>query len=324
MRFFEQYSKNLKLEKEVKNMRKTIYKYVTAAFIIFIAGLVCYFYAKDNFGFIQHDMNQNESYAYMDENDLVFDPEKTSIDISTDELVLDQNEAYIAISKNDMDGYNRWLPFYFAFSMAEDLNAESVEKLLDSKIDQAVLYTQGGELYHTEQLIWSASKQDKGKYNLTLVLIPELDSLMLDGVTNVTNITLVSGIKKNSYDLPAYLVEEKPTIAQNDLYVSLSSTESDISEDLTAYSNYGIMKNGNDIQDFSLDFSQKYMSVIDCSIVNAVQTENDTAEYSVIVRLAENSEKTVFRPFIKVDYGNHESGFLVPSVPVYFRETQVA
>lgn len=246
-----------------------------------------------------------------------------NIDVKSDDkfysLTLNQGEAYISISKNDIEGYNRWLPFYFSLSSKRNLTVEEVEKELSEEIDKAVLYTTNGELYSTDQLIWSAYEVAEKTYNLTLVLVPELDSLNSNGAINVESIVLVSSDWEKSYNLPEYIVDERNTISSDELYVSLSSMESDIIENGTAYVNYGIFKNNNEISEFFLEYSKSFSPVIDYSIVNENQGEDDSIEYSVLVQLKENSEKTVFRPFLKVNYRKQKCGFLVPSVPVYFR-----
>lgn len=67
----------------------------------------------------------------------------------------------------------------------------------------------------------------------------------------------------------------------------------------------------NDTKDFS--------NVTCYKITDTVQSEDDRNTYSVALQLSENSSKSVFRPFLKIEYNNGNSGYLVPSVPVYFR-----
>ena len=101
--------------------------------------------------------------------------------------------------------------------------------------------------------------------------------------------------------------------------VSLCSMESDISEDLIAGANYGIDKNGNEITKFSLEFPKEFSNITDYKINDTVQSADDRNTYSVALQLSKNSSKSVFRPFLKIGYNNGQSGYLVPSVPVYFR-----
>ena len=54
-------------------------------------------------------------------------------------LKLDQGNAYISISSNDVSGYNRWLPFYFQVEGNNNLSERDVEAALKEKISRALL-----------------------------------------------------------------------------------------------------------------------------------------------------------------------------------------
>mgnify|MGYP001155393619 CR=1 FL=1 len=128
---------------------------------------------------------------------------KSNFNISN--LKIDQQNAYIALSANDMEGYNRWVPFYFSFSEKSDTKATEIENLLNKKITSVTLYSDDKNIYQTKQLIWSAFKLGDGKYNLTLVLVPELTEFKFDGIQTITHIEL--GYNSNSskkYELPTY------------------------------------------------------------------------------------------------------------------------
>lgn len=63
-----------------------------------------------------------------------------------------------------------------------------------------------------EEIIWSACKVDSNLFNLTLVLIPELDCFDMNGIEGINKITLTSGKNiHNEYELGHYLVEGKET-----------------------------------------------------------------------------------------------------------------
>lgn len=234
-------------------------------------------------------------------------------------LKLDQGNAFISISKNNIDGYNRWIPFYFYLETDTDLEPEEAETLLNENIAQATLYSdKQNELFTTTQLIWSAYKLDAGSYNLTLVLIPELDQLDMEGVQQIDKIILRSDKSNCEYDLSNYLIEARDTIPEDQLYVSLSSMESQVQDDLTAQVDYGFKKNGNDVNALDLDFPSEFTDIVNYKVNNATSTEEDTIEYSVSVLLNSKDSKTVFRPFLKVEY-NNTIGWLIPSVPVYFK-----
>ena len=253
-----------------------------------------------------------------EESEILFS-EKENIYLDFEHLTLDQEIAYISISKNDISGYNRWLPFYFTFSSEDDLTEKQVEKVLNDNIKKATLNTENGEVYSTQQLIWSAYKLENNQYNLTLVLIPELNTLVSDEPINIKYINLYDSKDSYTYSLASYLVESKETIAEDEMYVSLSSMESDILEDYSVNVNYGIIGNGNKVSDFSLEYSNDFTPVLSYVLANTNQTEDNETEYSVKIQLNGNYKKSVFRPFLKVTYNDGKSGYLIPSLPVYFK-----
>ena len=76
-------------------------------------------------------------------------------------LQIDQGDTFIAISRNDTDGYNRWIPFYFHLQTESDDGVEAVEALLNETITGATLYSSNGsKLYTTEELVWSVFRLD--------------------------------------------------------------------------------------------------------------------------------------------------------------------
>lgn len=241
---------------------------------------------------------------------------KINLDFSN--LNLDQKEAFISLSKNDISGYNRWVPFYFNLTTKEDLSEEKVEALLNEKILKASLSTNDGVFYQTDQLIFSVGKSDENFYHLTLVVIPEVGELSFDGGETITQIELSSSDNSYKYELPSYLIEERETLLEDELSVSISSMLSEIQENLSASIDYGIEKNGYEITNLNLDFPSDFSNIKDYQVVNSVQTEDGSVEYSIIAHLNDNSSGTIFRPFLHVEYGEGKSGWLIPSVPVLF------
>lgn len=276
-------------------MNKKLYKIIVPILLIGIITVVVLLYNNRNKG--------NTNLAEL------------KFDISN--IILDQGNAYISISKNDIEGYNRWVPFYFQLTTDKDFTIEEVESLLKEKIIQATLSIGEEEFYETKQLIWSAYKIGENTYNLTLVLIPDIGEFPIKGVQTIDTITLSSKEKKQEYSLPSYLIEERDTITEDELFVSLSSMESDVDEKLMAQVNYGITKNKNDIVKFELDFPKELNDIVDYNIINT-NKKDDKNEYSVSIQLKDKDTKTVFRPFLKVSYDDGKSGWMIPSVPVYF------
>ena len=68
-------------------------------------------------------------------------------------------------------------------------------------------------------MIWSACQFDDNVYNLTLVLIPEIGSIDIGESVQINKIVLTSESNiDNEYILDCYLVEEKETIPEDEMY----------------------------------------------------------------------------------------------------------
>lgn len=250
---------------------------------------------------------------------LVFTRLKPEISELTN-LKLDQGNAYISISSNDVSGYNRWLPFYFRVEGNDNLSEREVEEILKEKTSSISLFSMKNEkLYETEKMIWSACQIDDNVYNLTLVIIPEIGGIDIGESVQINKIVLTSESNiDNEYILDCYLVEEKETIPEDEMYVSLSSIEATVQENLTSQINYGIMQNKNRTTGFDIYYPKDFKDIVSYEIVQTDCLEENIVEYTVAVRLKEKDSKTVFRPFLKIKYDD-KIGWMIPSVPVYFK-----
>ncbi len=295
-------------------MEITMKKYVSAT--ILLAIIIVYVLFVNNSHSIEQMIEvsntevSQESYAsdVNIENDFDFT-----------NLTLDQGNAYIAFSENDITGFNRWLPFYFKITTDKELTADSAEELLNNNINQAKLYLNTNlELYKTNQLIWSAYKVDDTTFNLTLVIIPEIDALNINGVTQIDRIVLSSESSYFEYDLGNYLIEQRETIPEDELWVSASPIEAIIEGDLTTDLYYSITQLKYNVDEFDIDFSEQYDEIKDYTVKDDIVIEDNIVEYTVEVSLKQQPNGTVFRPFIQVKY-NNQIGYMIPVVPVYFR-----
>lgn len=239
--------------------------------------------------------------------------------IELDQINLDQKDAYVSMSKNDIEGYNRWIPFYFSLSGKMSMSESQVESILEKKINSAILYKDNEVIYQTNHLVWSVYKVNDELYNLTLVLIPELSECLFDEIQPVTHIELnmISG-DSQKYTLSNYLIEQKETLPENLFSISVSSMETEISDEFTARVNYGIETNGKEIKEFSLEYPPEFSDVKSYEILDT-EVEDKNTVYSVSLQLSKDSRKSMFRPFLKIEYDDGKLGYLVPAVPVYFR-----
>lgn len=130
-------------------------------------------------------------------------------------LAYDQELAYIALSKNDVSGYNRWIPFYFVVQVAEGCSVDEVEDALSRHVREIRLFAKGGELvFSTEELIWSAFQLPGGVSNLSLVVIPECGALKCDGTVTLERLALLIDEKTVEFPISDYIIEEKETSSE--------------------------------------------------------------------------------------------------------------
>lgn len=236
-----------------------------------------------------------------------------------DALTLDQGNAFIAISQNDVSGYNRWIPFYFHLSVDRAMSTQDVENDLKKHIQTASLVFENAQgVFQSDELIWSAAEAGEGEYNLTLVLIPEVGELPLEGVERIKTIRLSGEDGERSYDLANYAIEERLTVPESEMYVSLCGIVSFVEEDRTARINYGFQVNENQVCAFDIDYAPQFDDIVRYQI----EEEDAGSTYAVRVLLREGASQTVFRPFLRVEDENGQSGWLIPSVPVYFEKMQ--
>lgn len=239
-------------------------------------------------------------------------------DINFLSLTLNQGNAYIAISQNDNSGYNRWIPFYFLYMTDEEKNEGEIEELLNKNISSIALQFSGeNNEYITDDLMWSVCSINKNLYSITLVLVPKVEQWD-NGEVIVEKISLFSRNKGYEYALGNYKIEQKETLPESSLYVSLCSTETVTSENRIANIMYGIMSNNIEIEGFDIWFPKNFRDVMGYEVVSETYTEENGYEYYLDIELKNHNSKIVFRPFLKVEYEDGE-GWLVPSVPVYFR-----
>jgi len=246
--------------------------------------------------------------------------EKTP-ELDFSKLELNQSDAYVSISSNDLTGYNRWLPFTFRLEQKGNTNNESIVALLNKNVKKATLYSETNEnLFSTNELIWTALEMEDGSYNLALVIIPNLDELKLDKATNVRRITFdtIDG-EKIEYTLPSYVVEARETIRENELYVATTTVEVGIQQDLSATVTYGFIGN-IEMTDFALDYPKNFANISKHEIYEPIISEDEgISEYQVALYFSEPAEpnqKIVFRPFLQV-YSENNSGWLIPPLPAY-------
>lgn len=231
------------------------------------------------------------------------------------QLTLDQANAYIAISKNDDTGYNRWLPFYFKFDPGVDINDEDVERSLGRTFSSAAVYAGGQVVYRTTNLVWSSALSGGTVHNLTLVLNPTLQELPFNGTLELESIELITKEDTKRYEMQQYLVEQHDTIADDLISVSLSSIGSQLRDNHTATINYGV--SSHTVNSMSLQYAQQYIDIDSYSFSEPSQGDNGDLVYTATIHLSARCSRTIFRPFLHVTYDSGQTGWLVPNVPVY-------
>jgi hypothetical protein len=249
------------------------------------------------------DRDQNEISATISNMDL-------------DSLRLDQGEAFIAISNNDMEGFNRWIPFFFSFQAKSDIETKYIEEFMYETINYATLYNGKNIICTTDELVWSVGSSSDNSYTITLIVLPDLDELEIDGIVEIDTLSFSTNDKIVEYILPSYKIEARDTVPESDLYVSLSAIDAELEDDLIARIGYGIMQRNGKVENFELDYPANFANIEKYIITGIEEKEDGVVEYSVDLYFADLSTKVLYRPFIKVEYSG-KTGWMIPTVPVY-------
>lgn len=246
-------------------------------------------------------------------------------EVTQQSLVLDQNEGYMAISENNIDGYDRSLFFYFYLKTNKTYEEEEVENILkDEILNVTLISTDKSEVYSTTKLIWTVAKVEPKKFNLLLVLFPEVSDLQLIGSKVITRIEFLTINGKLEFNLKPYIIEEMPTIPPNiekNLYASSVPVDTLMAEDMTAM--YPIIISGVDDfcenEVFSLYWSEGLSSLPPSSYnIESVKDGDLGREYQIKLFFTEDAHQVIFRPFVELTCG--ELNYLiVPTAPAYIR-----
>ena len=285
-------------------MRK---KFLFLSLVFFVIGVLLVFMKSSN-----DNLHKNE-YFY---------PTEPLIN-----LQIDHEDTYIAISKNDISGTNRWIPFFFSFEFDTDVSAEAIEELLNNRITSASLINDEGILFFsTDDLIWSVFKVGKNLYNPTLVVVPSVSEIVTDEIIKVSKIVLYEGNNPREYNLVNYLIETHETIYEDDICSARATIGTEIQENLVARVHYGLYCESDTINSFELIFPPEFANIQEYKIIDIEHSEYDATDhkeweekvitYVIDVHFAVPMKKTVFRPFIGVS-NSVVSGRVIPALPAY-------
>ncbi|NMM92846.1 hypothetical protein [Bifidobacterium oedipodis] len=240
---------------------------------------------------------------------------KSSIsEFNSQTLELDQNDAYVSLSKNDDSGYNRWIPFYFKSHFSNQLSESDIENELKNNIKEAKLYSKADMIYKTAELVWTVVKVAGEEQNLTLVLLPKVDECVFDNETRITRIEFIClDDKVLNYDFSQYILDQKETVDEKVLSITSTPMQSQVSDQGVASIDYEISGQTAEVSDVSY-YYPNHFDQIDITDKKIVKSEKGM---QVQAKAKIRSEKIVFRPFVVVKIDN-QSVNLVPPVPTYF------
>ncbi len=233
-------------------------------------------------------------------------------------LQLDQGEAFISISSNVIGGYNRWIPFYFSVQTESKYTNEEIVQSLEENIKTITLFSENNEtLVTSSDLIWTSADIGDNKYNLVLVIIPELENTAFNNMTLVISLSLSNDSESKEYTLPKCLIEAKETALEKDFFVSLSTFDTRYSEGDSCQINYGILdKNDNKINEFALVYPSSFGVEKYEFIHQGIEDKDYT--FKVNAHFSSRREKLMFRPFIKIKYSDaNQEAYLIPALPAY-------
>lgn len=269
-------------------------------------------------------INLNVACAINNPDLLTESPDVLTVSSTPYTLELDQNEAFIAISKNDISAYNRAFPFYFYLETQIDYeNQSDLSRWINQLFQKVSLISLDGSVFFTTStMAWAPFKLEPNKFNLTLMVFPKDDNLSWTGVQRIERIVFWNGNDKWEVELPPYYVEERETIPETILMVTSSAMETSINDDLTAAVNWQISGSQKDIliNEFKLDWPKVY-SNLESYMLSDITDSNEGRTFWGYVSFKEQDDKIVFRPFIEVNYLG-ENVLLIPTVPVYINKSQ--
>lgn len=241
-------------------------------------------------------------------------------------LTVDQKETYMTISSNSEAGYDRAIVFYMHLQTDFRSTVEEADSFLKAGITEAALVTSNGEtIYSTDKKFNIATAQvDKKSYNLTLMMLPGLDTLSSERVLEIG--TLVLTIDGNSVEFPLdrYILEIRETISSDDVYSSMSAFAAVMNPDMTAGDSYGLIpRDGLKIDSFELEYPEEFnelAGIIGYEITGSHEEEDGQIVYELQFQLSEKSDGIMLRPLLKISCSGDEQieGYIVPSLPVQF------
>lgn len=225
-------------------------------------------------------------------------------------LTLREGKAYMAISKNNSEDYNRELNFYFLVSKNRNLTQNTVYDYLTNNIKKATLYTDNGQVYSTDKLVWSDADKYEGikDYFVSLAITPEIEKFSTDDkIIKIERIVLNSNDAEQEYKLDNYFVEEKETLDEKSILLSGTSGGTESFE-----FDYKVEKEENDVSSISLEYYQDF-APIKISNIDEFSNSREKEENSYYFKMSYGKdEKNLFlKPFLNVTYNNGEQGFVV-------------
>jgi len=235
-------------------------------------------------------------------------------------LRLTQESTFIAFSENDVTGFNRWIPFYFELHMHYDYTASEIEDILENIANTLTLYSENrNALFSTNQLIWTAVRLSPAQYNITLVVIPDTDELMITSATSVERIVISTDKTYHEYLFSTFIIESRMTISGDIFYSSRVSIETRINaETLSINPNYGIASMaGYGINNFELIFPAGFANILEYEVIERQSMDDDVEMFATVIIFSSYEESIVFRPFIRIEYGYSNVGYIVPALPVF-------
>lgn len=229
-------------------------------------------------------------------------------------ITLRDDNAYMAISKNNDEDYNRKLTFYFLVSKKENLTQANTGDYLAKNIKKATLYTDDGHIYITDALNWARIEkyEEIPDYVAPLNIIPDVDMFPTNNkAIKIERIVLSSDNAEQEYKLNNYFVEEKETLDEKDIRFRLL-----VSSQETLEFNYNIYKEENNVSSVELYCYQDFAPVKISSLDRFSDEREEKEENSYYFQIAHNKDEKnlLFKPFLKVTYNNGKQGLIVSNM----------
>ncbi|MFV0441034.1 MAG: hypothetical protein ACK5LV_07060 [Lachnospirales bacterium] len=297
-------------------------KYIFISVIIFMLAFTCSVFASGN---TEEYDDTNESLGFFQKLVGIIH----SFDFNPEKITVDTYQTYIGISKNDIieDSY---LPFEFSFKRTFGVVTNQYTNYMDNYISERISYV---EIYDMDnRLIYAGDVDDVDVFKtgintmkIRLEIAANYENFSFNNTKRLNEIVVTYDNQRLSSILPLYLVEMQSTLTEDNTEIIVHSVSSDVpyTDNNTANIIYRLEKFFDTINDFDIYYAWEFDEVLTHSYKGEYESAYDITEnlekvenrfdYYVEANISKDSNRILFKPFIKVTYEGTQTGYLLSS-----------